>query len=194
VRAPSYPEASVSMLSAQTTGLDEVHSSVLRRARRSLRHGEGGVFRGAASDCSCSSTRQSRSSRWSHLLPQGCGSQRRVREAPCTAEEPRPGVPCADAPAFSGCSSVGTVFNSGGPDRPRTGHTRTVLSAQRSRFLFTWERSASGSRGLLVWAKNVRLTLCFALEAPDWAIGKEFSDLCLGRSTHPLAQKSEGPV
>ncbi len=43
-------------------------------------------------------------------------------------------------------------------------------------------------------ADDVRLTLCFALEALDWAIRKEFSDLCLSRATHTLSQNCEGPV
>jgi hypothetical protein len=36
-------DASVSVKAAETAELDDVHSSVLRSARRSLRHGEGGV-------------------------------------------------------------------------------------------------------------------------------------------------------
>jgi hypothetical protein len=49
-------------------------------------------------------------------------------------------------------------------------------------------------RSLPSFGADVRLTLCFALEALDWAICKEFSDLCFSRATHTLAQKSEGSV
>jgi hypothetical protein len=58
-------------------------------------------------------------------------------------------------------------------------------------------RLAGGQRRqrlVLSVGADVRSALGFALEALDWAIRKEFSDLCLGRSTHTLAQKSEGPV
>ena len=80
---------------------------------------------------------------------------------------------------------------------PRSMH----LPAQAVSFGIRLRLGAAGavlvcSRSLLVLSvgADVRLALCFALEPLDWAIRKEFSDLCLGRSTYTLAQKSEGPV
>src|SRR5438067_12638710 len=64
--------------------------------------------------------------------------------------------------------------------------------ARLRRLKRAWRCSLRWHLGVVLSSR--RLMLCFALEALDWAIRKEFSDLCLSRATHTLAQKSEGPV
>ena len=113
---------------------------------------------------------------------------------PCTAEEPRPGVPCADAPCLQRLLKRRCVSTKSG----LIGRLQAIRQRSSRRSEAGFFLRASDLHSVVAVSPSsgavVRLTLCFALEALDWVMRKEFSDLCLGRSTHPLAQSSEGPV